>query len=439
MGCYEISLGDTLGVGVASDVVLLLESLEKGGISKDILAGHFHDTYGQALANVWAAYQCGIRVFDSSVAGLGGCPYAPGAKGNVATEDVVYMFQQAGIKTGVNLAKLVEVGVWISEQLKIENSSRAGKALASKQKQTTKTPSSRANGASLPPGASSPIHWTPHVSHEGFDILRSGANMKVVLSRPNNGNALKATTISNLTNFFEHAASDSSISRIAITANGKVFCTGMDLAKGSTPVAQGPAATEAQYESLTRLFASIDSSPQVTIACVQGPAYGGGVGLAFACDIRIMAETASFTLSEVKLGLSPATISKYVVREWGAAFSREAMLSARQVSAAELQRLGKVTRVVRTEAELPQALDSYLARLKVAAPGASARSKELVRLSCLEGGQDSKQAAGIKKLFGEMMSGNEEAAFGLVQFQTGNKSVDWDAYVSRQSSSRARL
>lgn len=438
MGCYEISLGDTLGVGVASDVIRLLEYLEKGGISKGMLAGHFHDTYGQALTNVWAAYQCGIRVFDSSVAGLGGCPYAPGAKGNLATEDVVYLFQKAGIETGVNLPELVEVGVWISEQLGIENSSRTGKALASKKNQI-KTSPDRANGPSSLPNSSNSIQWAPHVSHDGFDILRSGANMKIILNRPHNGNALTTTMISNLTDFFERTACDSSISRIAITARGKFFCTGMDLAKGSTPVSQGPVASEAQYERLTRLFESIDSSPQVTIACVQGPAFGGGVGLAFACDIRIMAESASFTLSEVKLGLSPATISRYVVREWGAAFSREAMLSARRVLATELQRLGKVAQVVKTEAELLRALDLYLIRLKTAAPSASARSKELVRLGCLKGGRESTQGAGIKKLFGEMMSGNEEAVFGLAQFQAGNKTVDWDAYVSRQSNSKAKL
>ena len=96
------------------------------------LAGHFHDTYGQAIANVWAAYMCGIRVFDSSVAGLGGCPYAPGAKGNLATEDLVYTMQQAGIDTGVDMASLVDTGVWISSQLSVLNASRAGSAMATR-------------------------------------------------------------------------------------------------------------------------------------------------------------------------------------------------------------------------------------------------------------------------------------------------------------------
>lgn len=438
MGCYEVSLGDTTGVGVASDVVRLVEHLHSGGIPKNVLAGHFHDTYGQAVANVWAAYQCGIRVFDSSVAGLGGCPYAPGAKGNLATEDVVYMFQQAGVETGVNLPELVETGVWISGQLSTENSSRAGKALASKKTQRVFS-STEAKQQPAPRDDPSPVHWLPHIISDGLEILRSGTNVKVILNRPRNGNALTTTMISNLTEFFETAASDSSITRIAITARGKFFCTGMDLAKGSTPVSQGVVASDAQYQRLTRLFDSIDQSPQVTIACVQGPAFGGGVGLAFACDVRIMTEIASFTLSEVKLGLSPATISKYVVREWGPAFSREAMLSARKVSAPELARLGKVSQVVSTKEGLSDALDAYLVHLKIAAPRASAMSKELVRLGCMDGGHGSRQETGIKNLFDKMMSGNEESAFGLAQFQAGNKAVNWDEYISRRSNTKAKL
>lgn len=132
MGCYEVSLGDTLGEGTVVDVQDLLLSMSDAGIAINRLAGHFHDTYGQAVANVWAAYQCGIRTFDSSVAGLGGCPYCPGAKGNVATEDLVYLFGRAGIETGVNLDQIVEVGDWISSALGVANESRAGRALVAK-------------------------------------------------------------------------------------------------------------------------------------------------------------------------------------------------------------------------------------------------------------------------------------------------------------------
>lgn len=93
------------------------------------LAGHFHDTYGMAVANVQAAWQAGVRVFDSSVSGLGGCPYSPGATGNVATEELVYLFEGQGIATGVDLAKLIEVGVFIDSQLQRSGESRVAKAL----------------------------------------------------------------------------------------------------------------------------------------------------------------------------------------------------------------------------------------------------------------------------------------------------------------------
>jgi hydroxymethylglutaryl-CoA lyase len=103
------------------------------------LAGHYHDTYGQALANIYASLEMGVATFDASVAGLGGCPYAAGASGNVATEDVVYMLQGLGIETGVDLERLVEVGRWISSVLGREPGSKAGRALAAKKAATVRT------------------------------------------------------------------------------------------------------------------------------------------------------------------------------------------------------------------------------------------------------------------------------------------------------------
>lgn len=116
MGCYEISLGDTIGVGTVNKVNLMLDAVMKE-IPTDALAIHFHDTYGQALINIYAAMQKGIHIVDSAVAGLGGCPYAKGASGNVATEDVLYALNGLGIKTGVDLDKIVETAHWISEKL----------------------------------------------------------------------------------------------------------------------------------------------------------------------------------------------------------------------------------------------------------------------------------------------------------------------------------
>ncbi len=109
MGCYEISLGDTIGVGTPLQTKRILE-LMLAEVSADKLAMHMHDTRGQALANVLVGLELGIRTFDAAIGGLGGCPYAPGASGNLATEDVVYMFEHMGIATGVDLAKLHEAG-----------------------------------------------------------------------------------------------------------------------------------------------------------------------------------------------------------------------------------------------------------------------------------------------------------------------------------------
>ena len=131
-GCYEVSLGDTIGVGTAGQARDLVEKLSQQ-VPIQHLAAHFHDTYGQALANIHAVMQCGISVIDSSVAGLGGCPYAKGATGNVATEDVVYMLDGMGIETGVDMVKLLEAGRFISDFLGREPVSRAATALLRKQ------------------------------------------------------------------------------------------------------------------------------------------------------------------------------------------------------------------------------------------------------------------------------------------------------------------
>ncbi len=128
MGCYEVSLGDTIGVGAAGQTRALIQTLAcEAPVER--LAGHFHDTYGQALANIYAAYEAGVRVFDASVSGLGGCPYAKGASGNVATEDVVYMAQRSGLETGVDLDALVQTSHWIAAALKRAPGSKVARAL----------------------------------------------------------------------------------------------------------------------------------------------------------------------------------------------------------------------------------------------------------------------------------------------------------------------
>ena len=142
MGAYEISLGDTIGTGTPGRTRALIESVIRE-VPLRHLAGHFHDTYGQAIANVYAALESGVATFDCSVAGLGGCPYAKGATGNVASEDVVYLMQGLGIETGVDLVRLRSAGRYITEYFGRPTGSRVARALDAKEPLDTIEPRGR--------------------------------------------------------------------------------------------------------------------------------------------------------------------------------------------------------------------------------------------------------------------------------------------------------
>lgn len=131
MGCHEISLGDTLGSGTPAATKSLIDACRQV-VPVSALAGHFHDTYGMAIANIHAALEADVRIFDSSVAGLGGCPYSPGATGNVATEDVIYLLNGLGMTHGVDLDALIDAGEFINAQLGRETASRVSRALLAK-------------------------------------------------------------------------------------------------------------------------------------------------------------------------------------------------------------------------------------------------------------------------------------------------------------------
>ena len=147
LGCDYIDIADTIGVATPNQVFPAFEAAIRQ-FPLERLSGHFHDTHGQAIANVMAALQCGVSIFHSSIAGLGGCPYAPGATGNVATEDLLYLFQGLGISTGVDLDAAVSIGQWISGRLGRRATTRAGNALASR----------RARLAAPQPGVPSPCN-----------------------------------------------------------------------------------------------------------------------------------------------------------------------------------------------------------------------------------------------------------------------------------------
>lgn len=130
LGCDQLSIGDTIGTGTAGHVEALLAALDQRGIGTDRVGVHFHDTYGQALANTLTALRAGVTVVDASTGGLGGCPYAKSATGNLATEDLVWMLDGAGVRTGVDLDALVSTSVWMAEQLGKPSPSRVVKALS---------------------------------------------------------------------------------------------------------------------------------------------------------------------------------------------------------------------------------------------------------------------------------------------------------------------
>jgi hydroxymethylglutaryl-CoA lyase len=133
LGCDEIDIADTIGVGTAGRTRDVMAAVSKV-FPRERLSGHFHDTYGQAVANIYASLQEGIEIFHASVAGLGGCPYAKGATGNVATEDVIFLLNGLGIKTGVDLDQLVEIGDFISRAIGKPSASRVGRALLAKKR-----------------------------------------------------------------------------------------------------------------------------------------------------------------------------------------------------------------------------------------------------------------------------------------------------------------
>lgn len=449
MGCYECGLGDTLGGGTPQLTRNLLDVL-LNEIPANKLAGHFHDTYGQGVANVTAAYSMGIRTFDSAVAGLGGCPYAKGAQGNVATEDVVYTLETSGISTGVDLDKLIDVGGWISEKLGIPNRSRAGAALLAKRASSTTTVKAaeeefskrRATVVSTktaafpkkvevsPSAAEITVprrDWTVTEQYPEYRVSRTDNAIKITLTRPQKGNMMTFPMLEGLTRLFTDLAKDRTVFHIVMEAEGKFFCTGMDLSPDTDRTGNETGTTF--YEKVQGLFSAIANSPQTTIAVIHGPCYAGGVGLGFVSDIRIASAQARWTLTEIKLGLAPAIISRYLAREWGISFLREAMLTGREVHVEELHRIGAVHGVAEDANGLGVLLDQTLDRLALCAPRAAETCKELLTLSWAHAGE-TKQDDFIEKTFQSMMVPGSEGEFGISEFQKKVRKVRWSDFWS---------
>lgn len=424
MGCFEVGLGDTIGVGTPAATEKLLRVL-LSEIPAEKLAGHYHDTYGQAVANISKSYEMGLRAFDSSVAGLGGCPYAKGATGNVATEDVVYMFHDAGVSTGIDLEQLSGIGDWISRTVNMKNGSRAGAAIFAKgQSKAVATPATSTSAATT---TKPELKWE-QISDDGeHRVSRSGPVVKITLTRPRNGNAMTDTMVEGITKLFHDLAKDQTVFQIVLDAEGKYFCTGMDLSASGSTSNNDRAVKEAYYRKIENLFLAVMNAPQTTIAKVQGPCFGGGVGLTFACDIRLVSPNARFTMSEIKLGMSPATISRHMIREWGISLAREAMLTGREVSPAELDKLGIVQGIAASHEALDGLVTDYLFRLRNCAPRSAAAIKELVRIGWTDPGGE-EQTKYVKHVFASMIEPGSEGEHGMSQFRKKIKDVDWAGF-----------
>ncbi|RAK77229.1 enoyl-CoA hydratase/isomerase family protein [Aspergillus fijiensis CBS 313.89] len=260
--------------------------------------------------------------------------------------------------------------------------------------------------------------WAIVQSHEGYQVSRNGGTVRLCLDRPRHGNSLTFTMIKEITSLFKRLSKDDSVHRIIITGRGRYFCTGMHLKEDLfVSVAE-------RCNALQELFSTIDTCPKTTMAVINGPAFGGGVGLATVCDVRIAVSTAFFCLSEVKLGLCPATISKFLVREWGSSLARMAMLTGRRVKSQMLYDAGIIHALAVDLDDLEKVVEGFLNDLKLAAPQAAALCKLLV------GEAVSSHDAAIDQMacevFETMLAQGSEASHGIAQFNMGVKDIVWE-------------
>ncbi|OLL22220.1 3-hydroxypropionyl-coenzyme A dehydratase [Neolecta irregularis DAH-3] len=248
----------------------------------------------------------------------------------------------------------------------------------------------------------------------------------LTLDIPESYNALTAPAIAILLNHLAALAANPQIRIIVITGGGPFFCTGMDL---TTVTEHNPQ----QPPVIQTLFEAVDRSPKTTIALINGSCYGGGVGLAFACDIRIALPSVTFNLSEVKRGLAPATISRYLVREWGTTLAREAMITGRPVPASEMLSRGLIQYIARDLQDARNKVADYTEMIRTSAPKAISLCKELTRSVSSESHADSSKL--ISETFNDLMSPSEEAQHGLQEFRkTKSKTkIDWAAWYQERA------
>ncbi|CZT10618.1 hypothetical protein WAI453_003043 [Rhynchosporium graminicola] len=255
--------------------------------------------------------------------------------------------------------------------------------------------------------------WLIVETGDGYEISLQRGTIRICLDRPG-GNPLTLSMMRDIAVRFKKFSTDPSVRRIIVTGRGRYFCTGMDLKEdllGS--VAERKAA-------LDDLFASIDNCPKLTIAVVNGPAIGGGVGIVSVCDVRLAVSSSYFCLGEVRLGLCPATISKYLVRELGPSLARAAMMTGRRMPSQILYQSGFLHVLEHDMAALDKYKEEFLTDMRLPAPQASAWCKELVRAAI------SADDATANEIFTAMLGKDSESSHGVEQFRKGVKEITWE-------------
>lgn len=271
---------------------------------------------------------------------------------------------------------------------------------------------------------------------------RENSALYVTINNPKKGNSLNVDLIVTLKKVIDDAGRDNSIIAIVLTGKGKYFCTGMDLSSSSSLLENVPSNADrsctqaARFQMLLDLFKTVEYCPKPIINFINGPCFGGGTGLAFAGDIRVSVSSAFFVLSEVKRGLTPAIISPFITREWGAPLAREAMIQARNVSPQELHARGSIHYVVNSLEEGHMRVRQILEQQSHCAPHAVAETKRMVR-NALDTPTIEERDENIRNLFLTMIKPNDEVAYGMKQFQEGNRNIDWATWAkSRPASSK---
>ncbi|KAF9103464.1 EnoyL-CoA hydratase [Mortierella sp. GBA35] len=264
--------------------------------------------------------------------------------------------------------------------------------------------------------------------------MQQGAVATITLNRPKRGNALSGPMVNQFVDTLTKAIDDPTVRIIVVTGNGKYFCTGMDLTPqddSDTPSAADPVAvTQSMFSTLSRC-------PKPTIARVNGPALGGGVGIVFSCNFRIVQSSAYFSMPEVHRGLIPALISEVIVPQLGAFRSKQYMLSGERVSAQEGYRVGFVTSVAEDEASLDKKVQDYVGLLLQSGPGAMRDVKLLVDSVDGRGGDAKVVPAYVREAFSKMIT-SEEAAHGIGAFASREK-PNWDEFGLGSEKLKAKL